>query len=253
MKFKHLFFALATLSSAVLVSCDGSSSEEPNVASKDAERAESLLAEEFSQDDNIRFITSDNTPAQPSLLVMDGNGEATVGLSTYIYSKNGKYGFSIIRRAGASPQATLTQALDNTLTDNGTNAQLGSRLRLLLRRDNPVFSAEELSEIAGILNPSGTQFRLSSDGSTLIATVDESRSCIVTSNFGDQVRGAMAGVYSVQINGFTVTYRAPDAGELARYRFLTADTWIPQISGVSVPAQVIEQGTFNIELVNRAQ
>ena len=253
MKLKHIYLPLFSLGLLLnLTSCD-ESSDSVNELELSLEERDQLTAKSLSQlsvGDTVFYVTSDNTVPTLGNLTFDANLRATIGRQLYDYVKIDKYLFTITRTSAEDIFTLFTRALDNTLTDNGTNSQLGSRLRELLHREDPIFTTAELVEISAILAPSGTSTSVADDG-TLITHLDGEYTHLVTSNKLQQSRGTMAGTYFLNSNSLDIGFRRPSDAEIAKYRFITFnDDWMPYVTGRRRPLERIEAGTWSLELHN---
>jgi hypothetical protein len=252
MNLKYIYLPLFSVSLLLhLTSCDTAETQEGSLT---LEERDNLTAESLTQlvvGDNIGYITSTNTTPIVGNLTFDTNLQATVGDLFYDYVKVGQYLFTITVSSEEDIYTTFPIALDNTLMDNGTNAQLGSRLRELLHREEAIFTPAELTEISDILSPSGSSSSLADDG-VLISHLNGKYTQLVTSNRLKQARGTMAGTYYIEATSVEIDFRKPSPEEFTNYRFISSADWIPYITYRIRPLQKVERGTWTLELHNSA-
>lgn len=247
MKLQPIFFSLLAVSLLLnLTSCDGGK-ETAGLTETDNLTAESL--DQLVIGETINYTTSDNTAPILGNLTFDSNTRATINQQFYDYAKTSQFQFTITRSSSQDIYTTFATALDNTLMDNGTNSQLGSRLRELLHRNVAVYTPDELREISSILSPSGTSTSVSAAG-ILVARLDDKYTHLVTSNKLTQARGTMAGTYYLNSNVTDIGFRRPVNDELVKYRFITLNDWIPYVTGKTSLVKVISRGTWTLELHN---
>ena len=251
MKIKCLLFPFLTTCFLIIsTSCDGSRDDESNLSLDQVNSLTANSLEELVPGDTILYTTSNNTVPILGAATFNTPLRATIGQQAYDYLKTGEFLFSITRRSEKDIFQVFEKALDNTLTDNGTNAQLGSRLRQLLRRQVAVYSIPELEEINRILLPSGTDTTVNSKG-VLVTRFDDIYTHLVTSNRLTQDRGTMAGTYFLNSNTLDIDFRRPSTEEIAKYRFIEATNyWIPFVTERIERLASIQQGTWVLELQN---
>lgn len=248
MKLKHICFSLFAMSLLLnLTSCDGSGQDGTTNADTDNLVAESLP--ELVVGDTINYTTSDNTAPTLGNVTFNANSRATVGKQIYDYAKTGQYTFTIARGSTEDVTTIFNTALDNTLSDNGTNSQLGSRFRDILHRDAAIFTPDELREISAILAPSGTSTSVTADG-ILVARLNDQYTQLVTSTKLQQFQGTMAGTYYLDSNIVDIGFRKPSNSEITNYRFISSRDWIPFVTGKTSLFQKIARGTWTLELQN---
>lgn len=249
MKAKHLISTILCSLPLVLASCDGGSSK--NDSGSRAERnnsvALSLDQTELRTGDSITFTTSDNTAPTLDDLELNRTGVTISGSAIFQYAKTDDHLFTITRTSTVNLTDRLEAALITTLSGLNTNPLLNSQLRTLLRRDEAVFTPEELDQIAEILNPNGTNLNVTDTGE-LIAADSDLHTMLVTSIVGDQINGSMGGTYSVTSNGTFITFRHPTDLELRLFRFMSSDDWIPILDNKSTRNVRTEAGTWTMKL-----
>lgn len=248
MKCKFIILGLTAILSIYSTSCDGGNSND-QVDSSSASTAQSLSPDELRDGDNILYNSNAGSSTVLSALDLDSSGITVVNASVYTYSKVGERLFTIQRSGVSTPEQTLEDALISNLTGTDIEAPLGNQLRRLLARPEADFTAAELEQIVRILNPFGTNLAVGSDN-TLLAYTGGIHTHLVTSTNESRNLGSMGGTYILQTPSFEIDFRRPNNSELIDYRFFTSDNWVPFITTNFRQDEVIEEGTWTLELSN---
>lgn len=245
-----ILLQLATVTAFLpLVSCDGSNDGEEDLTleERDSLTADSLSSTEIYSGDRLQWQPNDATEPKYDIVTFSAGGTASQTNNFFSYSKTGEKLFVVERTSSYTAQQRLSISLSNTLLGTSTNAQLGSRLRELIHRDDPDFTEDELKEIISILNPSGATLSLLDDG-TLVTSENDTYTHLVTSSREERNNGTMGGTYYIESDAINVVFRNPTQEEMNAIRFLGADDWIPDIGIQFYSDERVESGNWELEL-----
>ena len=238
-----IFTAASCLVVASLSSCDSGPITDPSSAAAHNLTSESMDAPVAG--DTIQYQTNGNTVPITTGFTYQGINNSVGGV-TYTYTRTGDHEFTHV--ATTMAEANLINALDAVISGR-LGAQLGNRIRTLLRQ-GPPYSNANLIEITQILNPAGANLVLNPTGTGLRTLGTLTYTHEVTSTNLTRINGSMGGVYRLDSIGNEVIFRNLTQGEANQWREMSINNFIPVLSNAQYGQIGLEQGTWVSSLIN---
>jgi len=245
--FSKLKLSLLLLTSTALISCDSST---PLVfggtdLNEVTESDETVI-------DGERFTFTVVAPAgaepREDTIEITGNNVAVLNNTTYIYASTGLFTASLTAEAPA--EQALAAAVDQIFSvDNASN----NANRTLLSADGPTdvadFTAAEIAQLANSLNAAGAGVTIDPDNDTqLLATSFEVYNLLNTSTLEERVAGNVRGTYSLETTSQVITFEVVTFSDDEDN---SISFFSPVTGGEISTGVVLEQGLFNLELINQ--